>query len=175
MISPEKPQRARNMVRVDFDHTVEFVGDDPAAFADFLRMKFERAGEGTEHKNLDEFMAGFGAGGKFQQRPERQRSIMPAKFLAQFAPGGGDVILPRIEMAAAGGIPASGKRVLAHASPLKEEMSGRIVNQDVHRAVQQFPGVDFAPGRLSDDTVFGIDDIEKLVGIGGTVKLHFSL
>ena len=167
MVRPEEAQGAGDFVGELAQERVDFRGREPAAFADLGGVEVERAGDRAEDVDLDELVAGFGRRGKFQERAKGQARVVPADFLAKLAPGGSGIILARVKMAAAGGIPATGKGVLAHAAALEKKTSRRVVDHDVRGAVNQVLRVDFAAGRAADDAVLRVDDVEEFVRIGG--------
>src|ERR1700722_5650374 len=92
---------------------------------------------------------------------------MPAEFLLQLAPRRNGIILARVDMPAAGGIPTARKGVLAHAAPLEEEAAIGIVHQDVNGAMEELLRVDLTARRPVDGAVVEVDHIEKLVRIRG--------
>jgi hypothetical protein len=166
MLRPQQAQRPGDLIGMFGDEEIEFLRRDPAALADFLRVQVKRAGDRAEEKNLDEFATGFRRRAEFQQRTQREARVVPADFLAQFAPGRLGVIFACIEMAAAGGIPAAGKRVLDHAAALQKNAATRIVDQHVHGAMQEISRMDFATRRLTHGLIVEVDHIEKLVEVG---------
>ena len=107
---------------------------------------------------------------------QRLGHVVPAQFLAQLAPGGRRIILARVEVTAAGGIPAAGKGILSQAPALEKNPAAGVVHDDMDGAMTQLSGVDFAAGRAADDEVVAIDHVEQLVRVRRTRgRLHHSV
>jgi hypothetical protein len=163
MVLPKQAEGARKLLRGLPDFVGERGGADPAAFGDFGGVEGEGTGEGPKEKDLDEFVAGLGRGAELEDGAEGQARVVPAEFLGEFAAGGGGVVLARVEMAAAGGVPAIGEGVLGRAALLEEEATGIVVDEDVDGAVEKAAGVNFPARGLADDLVAVVHHVEDLV------------
>lgn len=137
------------------------IGDpEESPFGDLLRIQTERS-VGFPKIDPDKLVAGFSLRVELADRPKRNR-VGETEFLAELSPGGLLVGLPRVEMAAAGRIPNPGIEILRKRAFLQKDLSSRIEEERVNRAVAQSVPVNTRTGLLSDDAVCGIHNIEKL-------------
>ena len=99
-----------------FEPVVEVLNLDPLAFADFDRVEHKGA-FGAAGVDPDEFVAGLLAGRLFENAFQTF-GFIEADLLAEFAAGGGIVILAAIDVPGAGADPLAGRGVFGHRTAL---------------------------------------------------------
>lgn len=117
---------------------------------------------GRTQVGFDMLPKGFPACGKLHEK--LQLSGDP-QLLLELPVGAGEIILSGIHMARRRRIPVSRIFIFGHGTFLEKQITLGIEYQNMNRAVQQALGMDFSPGGLADNPVFGIHDIKYFRGI----------
>ena len=120
-------------MRADLDPVRDDFGGEPAGRVDFGPLQGEGAFT-VVTVDPDEFLAGFGAGGDFEEA-FRGGFGFAADFFAKFALGARVIFLAAIEVAGGGGIPGARKTIFGHGTFLKEQFATRVEDEDVNGAM----------------------------------------
>lgn len=120
-------------------------------------MERERA-FGFDTIDPDEFHVGLGACIDLELTSRR---CVDTELLADLARGCEIVILSGIDVTGRGGIPHVRVHVFDGGTFLDEDLARAIEREDMHGAVAQHSAMDLGPGRLSDDLIGRIHEIEN--------------
>jgi len=140
---------------------MNFFRCEPGAGFDFLGMKLKGPfvfAAIHPHKFLPRFFASINA-----QDAGGSAGEVDAEFLMHFAESARIVILAAIDVPGSGGIPNAGVVVLFVRAFLEEEFSPGIEDEDVNGAVFQSLAVNFAAGKLANNLVAIVYNIENFV------------
>jgi len=111
----------------------------------------------------DKFPTGLWAGVDFEMFAQLALRDFQAEFLAQFAHCTVIVALSAAEVTRRAGVVAVRERVLARSALLKKDLTRRIEDKNVNRAMLQSAGVYFTARSTADHAVVIVHHIKELV------------
>ena len=114
--------------------------------------------------NPDEFLSGIGTGGKLETFPDRAGRQAQTEFLAQFPVRRCVVIFTGAQMTGGAGIKTTRESIFGHRTFLDEQFAVTIKDEDMHSPVAETAGMHCRPGRLPNDPVLLVYDVEDFVG-----------